>query len=105
MSHESLEVRPSSVPRRVIGLDTRVLTVPDDWDLLPPGDAALSRRIKEDGPSWTVIEPKSMSDTLASVSGFTIVACAWTGPLLTGVGAAFAAVAPRAATAAAPIMP
>jgi hypothetical protein len=26
--------------------------------LLPPGDAALSRRIKADGPSWTVIELK-----------------------------------------------
>jgi hypothetical protein len=35
-----------------------VLTVPEGWDLLPPGDAALSRRIKEDGPSWTVIELK-----------------------------------------------
>lgn len=46
------------MPRRVIGLDTRVLTVPDDWELLPPGDAALSRRIKEDGPTWTVIELK-----------------------------------------------
>jgi len=30
--------------------------VPDDWSLLPPGDAALSRRIKQDGPTWTVIE-------------------------------------------------
>ena len=28
------------------------------WALLPPGDAALSRRIKADGPSWTVIERK-----------------------------------------------
>ncbi|HPK48887.1 MAG TPA: DUF2293 domain-containing protein, partial [Opitutaceae bacterium] len=34
----------------------KVLTVPDDWSLLPPGDAALSRRIKQDGPTWTVIE-------------------------------------------------
>ena len=58
MPTESLEVRPSSMPRRVIGLDTRVLSVPDGWDLLPPGDAALSRRIKEDGPSWTVVEIK-----------------------------------------------
>ncbi|HOR24977.1 MAG TPA: DUF2293 domain-containing protein [Opitutaceae bacterium] len=30
--------------------------MPDDWSLLPPGDAALSRRIKQDGPTWTVIE-------------------------------------------------
>lgn len=58
MPADAREVRPSSMPRRVIGLDTRVLTVPDDWDLLPPGDAALSRRIKEDGPTWTVIELK-----------------------------------------------
>ncbi len=58
MSTESLEVRPGPAPRRVIGLDTRVLTVPDAWDLLPPGDAALSRRIKADGPSWTVVEVK-----------------------------------------------
>ncbi len=35
-----------------------MLVVPDDWALLPPGDAALSRRIKADGPSWTVIEQK-----------------------------------------------
>ncbi len=32
--------------------------VPAGWSLLPPGDAALSRRIKQDGPSWTVIELK-----------------------------------------------
>ena len=58
MPTETREVRPCAMPRRVINLDTRVLTVPDDWDLLPPGDAALSRRIKEDGPTWTVIEVK-----------------------------------------------
>jgi hypothetical protein len=32
--------------------------VPSHWGLLPPGDAALSRRIKADGPSWTMIEVK-----------------------------------------------
>ena len=58
MSNESREVRPCSVPRRVIDLDGRVLVVPEDWALLAPGDAALSRRVKEDGPSWTVIERK-----------------------------------------------
>ena len=35
-----------------------MLAVPADWGLLPPGDAALSRRIKQDGPTWTVIEVK-----------------------------------------------
>lgn len=34
------------------------MPVPHGWGLLPPGDAALSRRIKEDGPTWTVIEIK-----------------------------------------------
>ena len=32
--------------------------VPAHWSLLPPGDAALSRRIKEDGPSWVMSEMK-----------------------------------------------
>ncbi len=32
--------------------------MPAGWSLLPPGDAALSRRIKEDGPTWTMVERK-----------------------------------------------
>ncbi len=35
-----------------------ILSVPTNWILLPPGDAALSRRIKQDGPTWTMIEVK-----------------------------------------------
>jgi hypothetical protein len=42
----------------VLSTDGRILSVPDDWILLPPGDAALSRRIKQDGPNWTMIEVK-----------------------------------------------
>lgn len=55
---ETREVRPWAKPRHVLDAAARVLTVPHDWALLPPGDAALSRRIKQDGPSWTVIEVK-----------------------------------------------
>jgi len=55
---ETREVRPHSQPRQVLSVDGRVLVVPDGWTLLPPGDAALSRRIKADGPTWTVIEVK-----------------------------------------------
>ena len=55
---ETREVRPFSKPRHVLSADHRVLAVPADWSLLPPGDAALSRRIKADGPTWTVIEVK-----------------------------------------------
>jgi len=58
MPTETLEVRPCSKPRHVLTSDARILAVPDDWVLLPPGDAALSRRIKQDGPTWTVIEQK-----------------------------------------------
>ncbi len=36
----------------------KVEAVPEHWALLPPGDPALSRRIKADGPSWSVIEPR-----------------------------------------------
>jgi hypothetical protein len=32
--------------------------VPAGWILLPPGDSALSRRIKADGPTWTMFELK-----------------------------------------------
>jgi hypothetical protein len=42
----------------VLTTEGSVLSVPAEWDLLPPGDAALSRRIKADGPTWTVIEVK-----------------------------------------------
>lgn len=56
MPTHTREVRPFSQPRHVIAADGAVLAVPDDWTLIPPGDAALSRRIKQDGPTWTVIE-------------------------------------------------
>lgn len=35
-----------------------VLAVPDDWDLLPPGDAGLTRRVKAAGDFWLVQEVK-----------------------------------------------
>jgi hypothetical protein len=58
MPTETREVRPFSKPRHVVTIEGRVLAVPHDWSLLPPGDAALSRRIKQDGPTWTVVELK-----------------------------------------------
>jgi hypothetical protein len=38
--------------------DGQVLHAPVDWELLPPGDAGLTRRVKAAGPSWTVQERK-----------------------------------------------
>jgi hypothetical protein len=32
--------------------------VPDDWDLLPPGDPALTRRVKLEGACWVMQETK-----------------------------------------------
>jgi len=54
MPTETREVRPFSKPGFVLAADTRVLAIPAGWALLPPGDAALSKRIKQDGPTWTV---------------------------------------------------
>ncbi|MBL8725700.1 MAG: DUF2293 domain-containing protein [Planctomycetes bacterium] len=32
--------------------------VPADWDLLPPGDPALTRRVKAEGPCWVMQEKR-----------------------------------------------
>ena len=56
MLFESREVRPCNQPRHVLNEHGVIEAVPTHWGLLPPGDAALSRRIKQDGPSLTVIE-------------------------------------------------
>jgi hypothetical protein len=46
------------MPNTVRAADGRVLTVPEGWVLLPPGDAALTRRVKEAGDHWVVQEKK-----------------------------------------------
>ena len=38
----------------VIAENGNVLSIPKGWRLLPPGDAAATRRLKAAGPSWTV---------------------------------------------------
>ena len=58
MNDVNIEVRPHSEPGYVMSLDSKPMKIPTNWALLPPGDAALSRRIKKDGPTWTVKEPK-----------------------------------------------
>lgn len=35
-----------------------LVAVPKGWELLPPGDAALTRRVKAAGPVWTMQEKK-----------------------------------------------
>ena len=49
---------PGPTPNTVRAADGRVLTAPDGWILLPPGDAALTRRVKAAGDHWVVQEKK-----------------------------------------------
>ena len=36
----------------------QILSIPEGWSLLPPGDAGLTRRVKSKGPSWTIKQKK-----------------------------------------------
>jgi hypothetical protein len=49
---------PGPTPNTVRAPDGTVLTPPDGWTQLPPGDAALTRRVKEAGDHWVVHEKK-----------------------------------------------
>ena len=39
---------PGPTPNTVQSTEGKVLTVPEGWVLLPPGDAALTRRVRLD---------------------------------------------------------
>ena len=49
---------PGSTPNTVRSVDGTILTSPEGWILLPPGDAALTRRVKAAGDHWVVAEKK-----------------------------------------------
>jgi hypothetical protein len=49
---------PGPMPNTVRAADGKVLTVPGGWVLLPPGDAAQTRRVKAAGDHWVVAEKK-----------------------------------------------
>ncbi len=51
-------VAPGLDGRSVLPPGGQVLRPPDDWSLLPPGDAGLTRRVKASGPTWTVRETR-----------------------------------------------
>jgi hypothetical protein len=53
---QTLTCAPTKDPRQVRAPDGRILTIPEGWACLPPGDAGLTRRVKAAGPSWTVVE-------------------------------------------------
>jgi hypothetical protein len=45
-------------PNSVQSANGKILTAPEGWILLPPGDAALTRRVKAAGDHWVVQEKK-----------------------------------------------
>ena len=49
---------PGPTPNTVRSADGKVLTALDGWILLPPGDSALTRRVKAAGDHWVVAEKK-----------------------------------------------
>jgi hypothetical protein len=49
---------PGPQPNTVRAANGEVLSVPADWKLLEPGDAALTRRVKTAGEHWVVQEKK-----------------------------------------------
>ncbi|VFQ46044.1 DUF2293 domain-containing protein [Desulfoluna butyratoxydans] len=58
MPEESRVVRPGKAARQVISDKGETLEAPEGWELLPPGDAALTRRVKKAGPHWQVQEKR-----------------------------------------------
>jgi len=58
VSQETLVLAPTSEPTVFVGPDGVRRTAPLGWACLPPGDAGLTRRVKQLGPSWAIIEKK-----------------------------------------------
>jgi hypothetical protein len=58
MPDETRIVAPGPGDRTVHCADGTILTVPANWEFLPPGDAGLTRRIKAAGPTWTIQQKK-----------------------------------------------
>ncbi len=49
---------PGPTPNTVRTANGIVQTIPDGWELVPPGDAALTRRIRAAGACWSVAEKR-----------------------------------------------
>lgn len=58
MPNQTREVAPGTRDRQVKTAEGELLEVPSAWVLLEPGDAALSRRVKAEGPCWCVKEKR-----------------------------------------------
>lgn len=58
MPNEVRVVKPGKKSGEVIAEGGQVKSIPPHWDLLLPGDAALTRRVKKAGPYWQMQEKK-----------------------------------------------
>ena len=58
MPDQTRIVSPHYKPRTVRFDDGSTVVAPEDWELLPPGDAGLTRRVKAAGATWTVQQKK-----------------------------------------------
>ncbi|MCC6625082.1 MAG: DUF2293 domain-containing protein [Deltaproteobacteria bacterium] len=54
----SKTVQPGPRAGTVRDGDGDVVDVPDGWELLPPGDALVTRKVKAAGPHWVMVEHK-----------------------------------------------
>ena len=60
---------PGPTPNTVRSTDGKVLTAPEGWILFPPGDAALTRRVKAAGDHWVVAEKRFFKEFNGSLPG------------------------------------
>ena len=58
MEETRIGLRPGLRPRTVRGEDGLLIEVPAGWELLPPGDAAITRATSAMGPVWKVEEKR-----------------------------------------------
>jgi hypothetical protein len=56
MRAETITFTPGPTPNTVKAPDGSVRSVPEGWVLVPPGDAALTRRVRAAGECWSVTE-------------------------------------------------
>lgn len=53
---EHLVLAPTADPKVFLAPDGTRRVPPEGWACLPPGDAGLTRRVKQAGPSWAIVE-------------------------------------------------
>lgn len=55
---QTLTLAPTADPRIFVDASGTTFSPPEGWACLPPGDATWTRRVKQAGPSWAVVEKR-----------------------------------------------